>query len=52
MDENLLPDDGRYRRAMESGAQILTSDRTIGRADLNAPYTWLNTEGITVTAGR
>jgi hypothetical protein len=35
--------------AMDSGAQILSSDLTIGRADSNVPYTWLNNEGITVT---
>jgi hypothetical protein len=49
MDENLTWDEARYRRAMESGAQLLTSDLTIGRADLNAPYTWLTGEGITIT---
>ncbi|MDR0845454.1 MAG: hypothetical protein LBN71_09545 [Tannerella sp.] len=49
MDENLVRDDERMRRAMDSGAQILSSDFTISRADSNAPYTWLNNEGITIT---
>jgi hypothetical protein len=52
MDENLSWDEEHYRRAMESGAQILTSDLTIGRADSKAPYTWLNSEGITITGVR
>jgi hypothetical protein len=49
MDENLVRDAGREKRALDSGAQILTSDLTIGRADTTPPYTWLNKEGITVT---
>jgi hypothetical protein len=50
MDDNLSWDEERYLRAMESGAQILTSDRTIGRDDMSASYTWLTNEGITITA--
>jgi hypothetical protein len=52
LDDMLVFDDDRYQRALSSGAQILSSDLTIGRLDLDHDleqgYTWLARSGLTV----
>jgi hypothetical protein len=48
LDDILVFDPDRYQRAMESGAQILSSDLTVGRLDLEQEYTWLTRSGLTV----
>jgi hypothetical protein len=48
LDDALVFDAGRYQRALDSGAQILSSDLTPGRLDLAQGYTWLTRSGLTV----
>ncbi|MDR3276788.1 MAG: hypothetical protein LBT11_06245 [Treponema sp.] len=48
LDDLLVFDPDRYQRAMESGAQILSSDLTLGRLDMEQGYTWLTQPGLTV----